>query len=278
MAAVLDAVKPLVALLAQARDPQATVAQALENAGAGAPTPLIADIAAAVTDRTLARTTLTFAGVLDPDGNLTTVAPQRLAQAQVLLEVHTDQRQPQWDLVLTVPTFLRTSFTQLAACDPATTVWQTTPALLEVARSARRRLVIAAPFLHEDFVAVLAPAAKRVLASGGEVVILTRALSFSAPQRSSANVNAVAALRDVAAEAGRSLTVRSWEESGLGLHFKVLLADDSLAYLGSANLTPGGAAGHAEAGVLVQGSGVRGLAGWLDAVADEFARRRLPSG
>src|SRR5690348_13849350 len=67
VAAVLDAVKPLVALLAQAVDPHAAVAQALEHAATGVSDLLVADVAAAVTDRTLARTTLTFAGVLDPD-------------------------------------------------------------------------------------------------------------------------------------------------------------------------------------------------------------------
>src|SRR5688572_1616752 len=112
VAAVLDAVKPLVALLAQADDPQNLVAQALQHASASTPDLLVAAVAAAVTDRALARTTLTFAGVLNPNGSLTAVALQRLAQAQVLLEVHSDHRQPRWDLVLTVPSFLHTSFTE----------------------------------------------------------------------------------------------------------------------------------------------------------------------
>ena len=54
------------------------------------------------------------------------------------------------------------------------------------------------------------------------------------------------------------------------------LADVALAYLGSANLTPGGTAAHTEAGVLLRGDGVDKLAGWLEAVCKELARRRLP--
>ena len=87
---------------------------------------------------------------------------------------------------------------------------------------------------------------------------------------------AVTLLRDAAARADGTLAVYSWEESGLGVHFKIVLADLALAYLGSANLTPGGIAAHAEAGVLLRGEGIDGLAGWPDVVCAELVRRRLP--
>ncbi|WP_407698288.1 phospholipase D-like domain-containing protein [Streptomyces marianii] len=59
----------------------------------------------------------------------------------------------------------------------------------------------------------------------------------------------------------------------VGIHFKVVLADDQLAYIGSANLTPGGTRVHAEAGMLLRGSRVKALSRWLHVVADELTRR-----
>lgn len=106
-------------------------------------------------------------------------------------------------------------------------------------------------------------------------------MSLRAPQTSSANVEAVEQLRADAepatagAAAGR-MRVCSWEERGLGLHFKAVVAAGRRAYLGSSNFTPGGTAGHAEGGVLLDSSRVQLLESWLLAVADELDERRLP--
>jgi phosphatidylserine/phosphatidylglycerophosphate/cardiolipin synthase-like enzyme len=141
---------------------------------------------------------------------------------------------------------------------------------------------VAAPYLHVGFVGLLVPDVRRVVAAGGHVQLITRALSQVRPGGGGANSNAVALLRDAAADAPGRLEVASWEEAGLGVHFKVVLAHRSdgvrVAYIGSSNLTPGGTLGHAEAGVLARGPQIDLLAHWLDMTAAELSRRRLPSG
>ena len=264
----------MVALLSQARDPVLIAQVADGYAEAGDLDAMRDAIVAAVTDPQLVDATLRYAGVTDHDGLLTAQARVRLGQAAVLLEVAADPATPRWDLVLTVPGFLQGALAAFAADHGDGAVpRQTGQAMLEVSRTARRRLIIAAPFLHAEFTAMLAADVERVLSDGGEVLILTRALSLASPYRSSANIDAVETLRAAAMAGGRALTVRSWEETGLGVHFKVLVADDTVAYLGSANLTPGGAAGHAEAGVLVRGGAVTTLRRWLQLVAGELSRR-----
>ncbi len=277
MEGILETVRPLVALLGQARDPVGCAYALKESAADGADgATLTTQLAAEITDTGLAGATLRFASVLDPAGQVTDEAVIRLAQAAVLTEAAAEGG---WQLVLTVPGFLRTALdTFVAEYGAGARPRETTTTLREVANVARQRLVIAAPYLHTAFVRLLATDVERILTAGGVVIVVTRALAMSAPERSSANVEAVRLLRQAADRAGRALAVRSWEESGLGIHFKVLLADDELAYLGSANLTPGGTLAHAEAGVLLHGHGVGVLSQWLDMVCDELARRRLPAG
>lgn len=274
MARVLEALTPLTGLLTQAVDPVGAAYRLATSATAGAAgNTLVAQLQAAITDSGLARVVLQHAGVLDPAGAVTSDAAVRLAQAAVLTEVYAADTD-RWDLVLTVPGFMRLALDDLVAVHgDAARPLETTRAVLDVAGRADRRLLIGAPFLHGEFVGLLAPHVRRVSASGGQVVVVTRALSIAAPGRSSANVAAVTVLRDAA---GGALTVRSWEESGLGIHFKVVIAYGHTAYLGSANPTLAGSAGHAEAGVLLHGPQLASLERWLDAVCDELARRRLP--
>jgi hypothetical protein len=121
-----------------------------------------------------------------------------------------------------------------------------------------------------------------VLSRGGNVQVLTRAVTFAGPGRSTANADAVALLRSAATGKPGRLTVASWEESGLGLHLKVVLAyrdhAGPVAYIGSSNPTPGGTLAHAEVGVLAHGPQVELLSRWLDRTADELERRRLLPG
>lgn len=279
MAPVLDALRPLVSLLGQAPDP-GQLADRLHQLADGGTTgqELVAVLAAAVTDARLAAPTLRFAGVLDVSGAVTAAAPVRLAQAQVLIEAAERVWAPGWELVLTVPGFLRGAFGQLQTdLGGGRGPRETSVALAEVAAAAQQRLVVAAPFLHTRFVARLVPVVERVLSGGGQVVVITRALSVTGPVRSSANEAAVAVLRAAGHRAGHPVVVRSWEEGALGIHFKVVVADDTVAYLGSANLTPAGAGAHAEVGALVRGDQVAVLGAWLDLVADELGRRRLPA-
>lgn len=275
MASVLEPLKPVVALIRQAPEPMTLAARLLDLAESGSTGAELATVlSTSVTDGNLARSALIHADILDMAGNRTPRAAVRLAQAQVLTEAAEDS----WELVLTVPGFLRRTLADLVAGNgDRSRPRETQATLVEVAATARDDLMIAAPYLHADFVTTLANPLQRVLQVGGTVTVITRALSLTAPERSSANVEAIALLRRVAERAGRAISVRSWEESGLGVHFKVVVADRKLAYLGSANLTPGGTVAHAEAGVLLRGPRVAHLSRWLTAVADELARRRLPS-
>lgn len=277
MAGILETIRPLVTLLAQAPDPVGLARALQESAMDGADgTTLTTQLATQVTDTTLAEAALRFASVLDSTGHVTREAATRLGQAAILTEAEAEGG---WQLVITVPGFLRTALDAFVAEHGASArPRETTATLREVAKAARRRLVIAAPYLHTAFVSLLAADVERILVARGDVLVITRALALTAPERSTANAQAVALLRQAADRAGRTLTVRSWEESGLGIHFKVLLADDDLAYLGSANPTPGGTLAHAEAGVLLRGRGVAILGQWLDMVCAELARRRLPAG
>jgi phosphatidylserine/phosphatidylglycerophosphate/cardiolipin synthase-like enzyme len=276
VASVLEPLKPVVALLLQAAEPMALAQHLVDRAESGATGSELAMLLSGnVTDGNLVRPALIHADVLDVTGARTPGATVRLAQVQVLTEAAEDS----WELVFTVPGFLRQVLAGLVARNgDRSRPRETQSTLVEVATTARENLLIAAPYLHAAFVGTLANPLRRLLQVGGTATVITRALSLTAPERSSANVDAVALLRQVAEQAGRPIAVRSWEESGLGVHFKVVIADRKLAYLGSANLTPGGAAAHAEAGVLLRGPRVADLSKWLTAVADELARRRLPSG
>jgi phosphatidylserine/phosphatidylglycerophosphate/cardiolipin synthase-like enzyme len=277
VAGVLESLRPLVALIGQADDPVVLAENLAGMAESGAPGPDISTaLAREVTDRSLTASALLYAGVLDVTGERTAATALRLAQAHVLVAAATDDH---WELVLTVPGFLRGTLSQLVATlGESARPRETGPAITEVAMSARDSLIVAAPYLHAAFIHVLSGSVERVLRAGGTATVITRALSLAAPERSSANVEAVAELRQAAERAKRAVTVRSWEETGLGIHFKVVIADGRLAYLGSANLTPGGALAHAEAGVILRGSRVANLSWWLAAVADELGRRRLPAG
>jgi phosphatidylserine/phosphatidylglycerophosphate/cardiolipin synthase-like enzyme len=277
VASVLEAVKPLANLVAQAADAHVVYNELAALARSGAHgSALTQYLATQVSDRNLAGEVLTYAGVLDNSGAVKPEAVVRIGQAEVLAEA---EEATGWQLVLTVPSFLRRPLADLvrtygAAARPR----ETTQVLKEVADAARQRLVIAAPYLQTGFVTIVIPAVQRLLSEGGEVMVVTRALSLRSPEMSSANTEAVALLREAGARTGREPVVRSWEESGLGVHFKVAIADGRLAYLGSANFTLAGTAGHAEIGVVLNGQRVATLARWVDIVADTLAARRLPAG
>lgn len=279
MAAVLDRVRPLAALLRQAHDPARLADELVDMAAAGDCSAVASLLSEAVTDRFLVWPTLTHCGVATREGRLDPLGAVRLGQAAALLEAETNSG---FHLVLTVPGFLRPSLEQWVhehgdAAQPLETII----AIRETAASAGQRLQIAAPYLHTGFVRLLSPQVERILEAGGQVQLVTRALSLTAPDRSSANVEAVTLLRQAGEGRPGKLVVASWEETGLGIHFKVVLAHRSdgtrAAYIGSSNLTPGGTLANAEAGVLAHGPQVEILSEWLDLTVSELLKRRLPS-
>lgn len=290
MEGVLDALNPLIDLLEHVRDPDA-LADALLNATLSTPVgasaePLLDVCAAHGADRALIAPVLRAAGLIEPTAGPVTVSPTAVARAAAAQAVRADRAADRWQLVLTVPGFLREQLAAISAGHgPLTAPRETVTALPEVAGSARQRLIIGAPYLHTGFVQHLAGAVSTVLGAGGSVLVLTRALSLRAPEQSTANLEAVTLLREAAQSAQAqlgdrqrpALRVCSWEERGLGLHFKAVVADGQRAYLGSSNLTPGGTLGHAEVGVLLHSPRVALLERWLVAVADELDTRRQVS-
>jgi phosphatidylserine/phosphatidylglycerophosphate/cardiolipin synthase-like enzyme len=274
MAGVLEPLKPLVSLLSQAAAPAALAGRLCGMALAGVDGKAIrAELARSVTDSVLAGDVLTHAQVLDAKGTVTPVAAVRLGQAQALAELRADEG---CELVLTVPPFLRDTLDDLAQGNMADSrPRETLPAITEVSRAAKELLIIAAPYLHPGLMAQMTRHVERITGDGGQVVIITRALSPASPFSSASNRESIALLRAAAHRAERGLIVRSWEEEGIGVHFKAVAADHDLAYLGSANLTPWGAHCHAEAGVLLRGAHAALLSDWLSRVAVVLGLRRV---
>lgn len=273
MERVLAALTPLTALLETTADPFAALERLIDRAGSGGPA-LIAALAHDTGEREgggFAADVLGTAGVLGPDGAETPQARLRLAQVQALLECR--QATTTCELVITVPPYLRNAVTRHPRLRR---VRETGAAVRAVAANAHHRLAIAAPYLHAGFVETLVPAASRVVGAGGLVRVVTRAARTAGSGLEATNAAAVATLRArVPAGPGR-LEVRSWEEEGLGVHLKAVVADSIIAYVGSANPTWGGTEAHAEAGLLLSGPKAADLDAWIDAIAEELGGRRLP--
>jgi len=217
-------------------------------------------------DPGIASSCLRYAGVLDMDGKQLAGARDRLIELRTLIAM---QRGPanRWAPVMTVPPFLRQAL-------PEGTVRETLTVFRRLVTGARHRLVIASPFLDSGF-AALVPAIARLIGGGGHCLLVTRDLLDEGP--AGRNRQIVNRLRSaVAAEEDREgrLEIVSWEEGGLGIHMKVLVADSGAAYVGSANLTWGGLGDHAEIGVYLEGPPVAEIERLIEAVAVTLRERR----
>jgi phosphatidylserine/phosphatidylglycerophosphate/cardiolipin synthase-like enzyme len=275
VAAILATLSPLADLILQADGPVRLAEMVLADIQSGTTDgqPLVVRISAAVHDDGLVLPCLALAGIVDSATRV--VCPGAVVPAaQILAVVETYINSDHWQLALTVPAFVRSAFTSMVADLPPTLCpIETVPAMHVVAASACERLVLAAPYLHQGFVSTFIPHVNRIMHAGGTVVVLTRALSALSAQQSHANVEALQTLR-AGASNHELLLVRSWEEDGLGVHLKAVVADERMAYIGSANLTPTGTSTHAEAGVLLSGPSVMVLARWLEVVSDALSERR----
>jgi len=277
MARLLDAVTPLADLLARTPDPDAAIASVRAACADGATAVMRAvreAAGAAGIDPRLITLAAAHAGITTADGsNPPTLA--ELAAVGGALETLVDlRRETNVSLVFTVPAFLAAAFDTFTSTTPGVRAERTAAVVSEVAAAARSSLTIAAPYLATVAVGALVPAASQVLSAGGVVTVITRALSPRSPEPAEANITAVEALRDAAAGRPGRLRVCSWEEEGLGVHLKAVIANDADAYLGSANLTGPGQLGHAEAGVRLPPRLARPLAQWLGLLADALDARR----
>jgi phosphatidylserine/phosphatidylglycerophosphate/cardiolipin synthase-like enzyme len=261
---ILAALNPLIDALQQAGDPIEACNDLSTRAAADGD--LVATLATrAPPAAEFAYEVLRHAGVVNSRGRPTTDAAVRLAQTQALLAERAAATTAA--LAVTVPAYLRAEI-------PVGRFTETAPALRAIAQSAQHRLFIAAPYLHPGFIETLAPATEALARRGGTTVVITRALSTASAAPASANTAAIAILRDRLTEAGGTLDVFSWEEEGLGMHFKCIAADRTSAYIGSANLTWGGTDAHAEAGVVLHGPEVARFVEWLEVVAQALRKRR----
>lgn len=258
MAGFLESLTPLAGLVAATADPAATCAALLAAAGTGTPDAAMQVIGGG----DLVRPALRYAGLLDADGRWTPDARDRLLRLEGAVAVMVSGVD-RWLPVMTVPAYLRGAL-------PGGRVDETFPAIRDLIAGAGRRVVMASPFLDAGFEQLI-PAITRFLVNGGQFLLITRDLVNPA----SPNARVVAVLR-AACASNRNLEVVSWEEEGLGLHMKALVADARQAYVGSANFTWGGLGQHAELGIRLEGPAVAEIEHLLDGLATALrSRRRL---
>jgi len=232
VAAVLATVTPLADLLLQAKDPVLLAETILADIQAGVTDghELIARISAGVSDKGLVLPCLTLAGIVSSDtGAVNSGVVIPAAQLLAVVEMHMNM--DRWELALTVPPFIRPAFTDMVADLPsAIRPVETLPAIQAVAQSAQKLLILAAPYLHPAFMVTFVPHITRIAATGEKVLLLTRALSVLSEEQSRSNVEALQKLRG-SVDNREVLIVRSWEEVGLGLHLKAVVADEHMAYV-----------------------------------------------
>ncbi len=147
-------------------------------------------------------------------------------------------------------------------------------ALLDVAASARSRIVLASPFWDQDTALEMVELLSRRLEAGVAVDILGR---FGGQRDGDA-----ALLLSRLASNSRCRLYGWYEPSPLDpfgvqtFHFKATVADDGVkAYLGTANLTISGLRSRMELGVVLAGEPARRLSAIVD-VALQLARRVEP--
>jgi phosphatidylserine/phosphatidylglycerophosphate/cardiolipin synthase-like enzyme len=138
--------------------------------------------------------------------------------------------------------------------------------IMDLIASARSRVVLASPFWDEETVDDLQALLSRRIEQGASVDLLGRTLELSDPNG--------AALRSLADRLDpRACRVYTWLRRADDdrfrsetFHFKVAIADDERAYLGSANFTSSGMRSRMELGVLSTGGLAHALARIVDAI------------
>lgn len=255
MAGLLESLEPLLELLLKRSDPLETVRSLLSCADRGD----VDGMHQALGASPLASTALRYARAVELTGSIGPAARDQLLRAEVLVAERIGPRDV-WHEVLTVPPYLRRAL-------PEGQVSETLPTLVELVATAKRRIVLASPFLDSGF-AHIAPLLRRFVHAGGSLLVITRELAK--PHSHNATV-----IRDLRTSCvSGTLQVASWEEEGLGLHLKALVADSHRAYVGSANFTWGGIGQHAELGLRIEGPSVRNIEQLLEVLAGELRSRR----
>lgn len=258
MGAFLERLSPLVSLLCDLPDPGGACAHMRAAAEQGNKEALVSAVGGGIHTEP----NLRHAGILDAHGVLTDAAREQLIRLEAVVAdrtLHADR----WKQVVTVPDYLRNDL-------PFGEVQETERVVTGLVSGAHRRVIMASPFLDDGFDA-LVPHISRLLSGGGTFLLLTRELERSA----SRNFAVVQKLREVCGDPP-GLQIVSWEDKGLGLHMKSIVADSERAYVGSANFTTGGFGRHAELGVLLEGPSVRGVERVLETLAAQMRSRGRP--
>lgn len=267
MGAVVDVTAALAGLAGQAGDPGWLMALAERVASDGSvdAASVVDAFSRRVTDASLVVPVLTHCGVVDAGGSLTAVAAVRLAAAAASVAAARDAGVPA-ALTVTVPPFMSAAWAKVSA---GLSVRPTSVVVRDIAAGASTSLVLASPFLQQVVSPWVCASVERVCAGGGSVLVVTRALTGDGGGAVSAENRAVVAdVRAAAHSGGGGVRVVSWEGPGLGMHCKVVAADQNVAYVGSANLTGPGSSSNAEAGVVVTGVVAAQLGVWVSALAD----------
>lgn len=138
---------------------------------------------------------------------------------------------------------------------------QITTRLLSLCRNASEELVLTSPFLEIEGMEWLLPGLEGALERGVDLTLVSRELRSNQP-----NHAAVQELFNIAAGQPGQLEVYDYYEPGpdnqypkYTLHSKLLIADRSAAYVGSANFTKYGFAENLEVGVVVEAPAVKAL-------------------
>jgi Phosphatidylserine/phosphatidylglycerophosphate/cardiolipin synthases and related enzymes len=156
-----------------------------------------------------------------------------------------------WELVASLPPGTRL---------PAGLRRTTGETLMQVVVEATRTLRLVSPFIDRPALDFLADALAAATLRGVRLEVLL-------PTRSTHAGDALDELRRTIREHGRpeKLAVCGLQGDAPWAHLKVLTADSTVAYIGSANVTAAGIAGaNLELGVLVRGSTVAVVEGLLD--------------
>jgi len=139
--------------------------------------------------------------------------------------------------------------------------------LVELVTKARSSILLAAPFIYFG----------QAIVAGSLLDALRYALQRNVTVQFVSTRDSLAALETRFPQLAQDPRVRLLvpqadpETSSLGSHAKVLLSDSTAAYIGSANLTDPGLAGHLEIGVLLGGPPVHQLAAfWAHLLACGF--------
>lgn len=159
------------------------------------------------------------------------------------------------ELVITAPAEVGAHLAHYARCR------MTLGVLTELAVQSQHRLVISAPFIQQGSGIHRGPLAEAItyaLERGVRVEIVSTGKSL---QRLVDDVVTREALRKAILLCPIS-NIR--DETVIGSHAKFCIADDSAAYIGSANLTGPGLSTHLEMGVLVRGILARQVSAFWD--------------